>query len=585
MFRSLRYMKPYKWTVLFIFIFIALRALFELVLPQFLGIILDDMVNQDGLLTQDEQIQSLIYNGLIMLIVTVISIGVTIYSGYLESRTSSAFGRGLRGAIYEKVSQFSLSQIDEVTSSSLITRTTTDIQELQLTMNMLLRMVVLQPFLSIGAIVMSIQTSSDLAVIIALAVVVLLGFITMVFILTVPKFRRMRKLVDKLNLVTRENLTGLKVVRAFNTQSFQAKKTTDVALESKKLNLFVNRVFNLMWPVLGLIMGVTTILFIYFALEWNLFTLNGDFTAGDLSTLILYANRVFLSFMMLTMIFIMFPRAQVSASRIMEVIDMEALMVDGELVINVNEVKGNVQFKNVDFSYPNSDEPVLENISFTAKAGEITAFIGSTGSGKSTLINLIPRFYNITNGEILIDNININDLTEKSLHNLIGYVPQQGLLFKGDVLSNVSFGQEELDLPLVEKAIDISQSSFVYEDSDGINQEISQGGSNVSGGQRQRLSIARAIAKNPKLLIFDDSFSALDYQTDLKLRKAIKENIDSTILIVAQRVNTIKDADQIVVLDKGKIVGTGKHMDLLQSNEIYREIAESQLSKEELANE
>ena len=399
-----------------------------------------------------------------------------------------------------------------------------------------------------------------------------------------PKFRLIQKLIDKMNLVTRENLNGLRVVRAFNTQKVQAQKTKDVAEETMHRNIFVQRIFNTIWPILGLVMQLTTAMLYYVAISQNIISAGSAFEPGDISAIVQYASQALMNFMFITMILTMIPRAAISARRIMEVIDSDILIKDPENPLAIENVVGRIEFENVSFQYPDADEPVLSRISLVANPGEVTAFIGSTGSGKSTLINLIPRFYDPTDGRILLDGVDIRAYAQNDYLKFIGYVPQKGNLFKGTITSNIAFGQETINMDIIKKSAEIAQAShFIGQLDEGFDAPITQGGTNVSGGQRQRLSIARALAKEPKIYIFDDSFSALDYKTDVNLRNALKKHIDATIILVAQRINSIRNADKIVVLDKGQIAGMGTHEELMKSSKVYLEIAESQLSQEELS--
>ncbi len=563
------------------FIFVALRAFLDLLLPMVLGLLVNEGIGL-GENSVDPNIQKIWEYALLMLGATVISIVITIISGYTESKISASFALDLRRAVYKKIQQFSLREMDHFTTSSLITRTTNDIQQLQGIVNTLLRMIILAPFLAIGAIAFSIAQHPTLSMLLIVSVISLIVMMVIIFSITLPRFQLVQKLVDKLNLVTRENLTGLRVVRAYNTQEYQAKRIDDTSFESMKLNIFVNRVMSFMWPTMGLIMGLTSLAIVY--LGSNFFIGIDGFDPGTMMALMQYSMRAIMAFMFLTFIFIMLPRAAISARRIMEVLEMEIEINDPENPLELpDKMNGEITFNNVSFQYPDAQEPVLSNISFTAKAGSITAFIGSTGSGKSTLINLIPRFYERTEGDILIDGIDIKDMTQESLHSLMGYVPQKGILFGGSIRENILFGKDTHDEDLMVKAAKIAQAKdFIDEMEEQYEHNIAQGGTNVSGGQRQRLSIARAIAKSPLIYIFDDSFSALDYKTDQKLRQMLDKEVTATKLIVAQRINTIRHADQIVVLDQGTIVGKGTHQELLASCSVYQEIASSQLSKEEM---
>lgn len=582
MFKSFRYLKPYKWTVILIFILVAIRAVLNLVLPLFLGNLIDDVASK--VLTDEEKYTSLLLNGILMVVSTIGGIGIIIFSGYLESKTSSAYARDLRNALYSKVQTFSMNEVDKFTTSSLITRSTNDIQALQGTIAMLLRMAVMAPFMAVGAIVLAVMKHPTISTVLIFTILMVLGVMAAIWAIAMPKFNMIQKLIDKMNLVTRENLSGLRVVRAFNTQEIQVEKSKKIAKDTMDRNIFVNRLFTAMWPIMGFIMQLTTVGIYYVAVEFNFIGEATEFTPGDLSAMVQYGTQTLMIFMMITMILTMIPRASISAKRVMEVIDSDVSIKNLEdALIMEEEITGQIHFDNVSFQYPDSNEPVLKDITFTANPGTTTAFIGSTGSGKSTLINLVPRFYDPSSGSILVDGVDIRQFNQESYLKYIGYVPQKGNLFKGTIETNIAFGQQEINKEVVEKSAEIAQASnFINEFEHGYQSEITQGGTNVSGGQRQRLSIARALAKQPKIYIFDDSFSALDYKTDQKLRKALSDHIDATILVVAQRINTIRHADQIVVLDKGIIVGIGTHDELLKSCQVYIEIAESQLSKEEL---
>lgn len=582
MIKSFRFLKPYFGWVILIFILVALRAVMTLALPALLGELINDITSSS--LTETEKYQSLMTNGLLMLGSTIIGIVAILFSGYLESRVSSAYGRDLRNALYSKVQTFSLNEMDKFTTSSLITRTTNDIQSLQMMLAQLMRSVIMAPIMAVGGIVMAFVLSPNLTVFLFISVAVIILFLTILLLVVMPKFKIIQRLIDKMNLVTRENLSGLRVVRAYNTQKLQAQKSKDVAKDSMKRNIFVQRIFNTIWPVLGLLMQLTTAMLYYVAVSNGVISQGSAFEPGDISAIVQYASQALMNFMFITMILTMIPRAAISARRIMDVIDSDVLIKDPVKPDQIDNVLGKIEFENVSFQYPGADEPVLSHISLTANPGQVTAFIGSTGSGKSTLINLIPRFYDPTEGRILLDGKDIKTLNQNEFLKYVGYVPQKGNLFKGTVASNIAFGQEEINMEVVKKSAEIAQASNFIDQMDGkYDAPITQGGTNVSGGQRQRLSIARALAKEPKIYIFDDSFSALDYKTDINLRNALKKHVDATIIIVAQRINSIKNADKIVVLDKGKIVGMGTHEELIKTSKVYLEIAESQLSQEELS--
>src|SRR5690554_10746 len=581
MIKSFRFLKPYAGWVILIFILVALRAVMTLALPFLLGQLINDIVSNS--LTDAQKYQSLLNNGLLMLGSTLIGIVAVLLSGYLESRVSSAYGRDLRNALYTRVQAFSLKEMDHFTTSSLITRSTNDIQSLQMMLAQLLRSVIMVPIMAIGGLVMAYIMSPNLTVFLFISITVIVVFLTILLIIVMPRFRLIQKLIDKMNLVTRENLSGLRVVRAFNTQKVQSQKTKDVAEETMHRNIFVQRIFNTIWPALGLMMQLTTAMLYYVAVSQGVIGAGTAFEPGDISAIVQYASQALMNFMFITMILTMIPRAAISARRIMDVIESDILIKDPKDPIMVKDVVGRIEFNDVTFQYPDADEPVLSKISLVANPGEVTAFIGSTGSGKSTLINLIPRFYDPTAGSVLLDGVDIRKFRQNDYLKFIGYVPQRGNLFKGTIASNIAFGQDEINMDVVKKSAEIAQAKeFIDQLDEGYDAPITQGGTNVSGGQRQRLSIARALAKQPKIYIFDDSFSALDYKTDVNLRNALKQHVDATIILVAQRINSIKNADKIVVLDKGKIAGIGTHDELMKTSKVYLEIAESQLSQEEL---
>lgn len=520
-----------------------------------------------------------------MLGLALLAMMASILVGFLAARIAAGLGRNLRGRVFKKVVAFSNLEFDKFSTASLITRSTNDIQQVQMTLAMLLRIVFYAPILAIGGVVKVLNTNTSMAWIIALAVTLIMGLVGVLLAVAMPKFKRMQKLVDRLNLVTREILTGLPVIRAFSKEKQEEKRFDQVNIDLTGTNLFVNRVMTFMMPIMLLVMNGITILIVWKgAKSIDL----GNMQVGDLMAFIQYAMQIIMSFLMLSMISIMLPRASVSASRIAEVIDTDLTIHDPEKETSfVESMKGYVEFENVSFRYPKAEGNVLSNISFTAKPGETTAIIGSTGSGKSTLINLIPRFFDVSEGRVVVDGADVRTVKQSDLRGKLGFAPQKGVLFSGTIDSNLRYGKQEATSDEIVRAARIAQASdFIEENEDKFNTSIAQDGNNVSGGQKQRLSIARAIAKDPEIYIFDDSFSALDYKTDVTLRKALKTEIgDSTVIIVAQRISTILHADQILVLDDGKIVGKGTHIELLKSCEIYEQIALSQLSKEELADE
>ena len=521
--------------------------------------------------------------GGIMLLVSLLGAIASIAVGLIAARVASGLGRNLRTSIFKKVQSFSNSEFDTFSTASLITRSTNDITQIQTLMVMMIRMLFYAPIMGFGGVVKALEKSSSMSWIIAVAVLVLLGVIMIVFAIALPKFKAVQKLIDKLNLVVRENLSGMMVIRAFNTQKFEEQRFEKANEELTSTNLYVNRIMTFLFPVMMLIMNGVTLLIVWIGAHQ---IADSSMQVGDMMAFMQYAIQIIMSFLMLSMMFIMVPRASVSAGRISEVLETKATILDPEKPKAIQQDgKGILEFKNVSFRYPLAEEYMLKNISFKAEAGKVTAIIGSTGAGKTTLVNLIPRFYDISEGSILIDDVSIKDVKQSDLRKIIGYVPQKASLFSGSIASNLKLGDKNATESDMNLAIQIAQATdFVSEKPDGLNENIAQGGANVSGGQKQRLSIARALIKKPKIYIFDDSFSALDYKTDAALRNALKTQTDNaTVILVAQRISTIKSADQILVLDEGKLVGVGTHKELLENCDTYKEIAMSQLSKEELS--
>lgn len=536
-----------------------------------------------GLNTDKLQSNYILYAGAIMLLIALLSMAASVIVGYLAARVAAGLGRNLRKGVFRRVSGFSNSEFDKFSTASLITRSTNDIQQVQMLMVMLLRIVFYAPILGIGGVIKVYHSDSAMWWIIALAVAAILLLVAVLFGVAIPKFKSVQRLVDRLNLVTREILTGIPVIRAFSTQKHEEEKFDDANRKLTGTNLFVSRVMATMMPIMMLIMNGTTLLIIWVGGHQ---VDKGVMQVGNMMAFMQYAMQIIMAFLMISMVSVMLPRASVAAQRIDEVLETDFAINDPQKAQHfAADSKGYVEFENVSFRYPGAEEDVLCNINFTAKPGQTTAFIGSTGSGKTTLINLIPRFYDVTDGRILIDGTDIRDVTQHELRERIGYVPQKGVLFSGTIESNLSYGVENASEQQLEKSAEVAQAlDFIREKPEGFNTPISQGGTNVSGGQKQRLSIARALVKEPRIYIFDDSFSALDFKTDALLRKALKEVTgDCTILIVAQRISTIMNADRIIVLDEGKIAGTGTHRELMESCEVYQQIALSQLSKEELA--
>lgn len=525
----------------------------------------------------------LIKVGLQMLGIAFISMVSAVCIMLLSSRVAARLGKTLREKVFEKVLNFSRKEFRDFSTASLITRSTNDIQQIQQLIAMLFRVVVYAPIIGIGGLIRVIHNSNtSMAWIIGLAILLILGIVLILFIVAIPKFKKLQELIDKVNGVSREILTGIPVIRAFSREKHEEERFEVENNKLMKANVFVNKAMSIMWPALTLVMNGISLLIIWIG-GHNVD--NGVMQVGDIMAFIQYTMQIVMSFLMISMISIMLPRAAVSASRINEVLDKEDSIKDPE---NPKEFdknkKGLVEFKNVSFKYPDAEEDILENINFTAEPGKTTAIIGSTGSGKSTVVNLIPRFYDVTKGELFVDGVNVKNVKQKALRDIIGFVPQKGMLFSGTIESNIKYSDENMSDEQMKNAAQIAQATeFIESKPEKYNSEIAQGGSNVSGGQRQRLSIARAIAKDPEIFVFDDSFSALDFKTDSKLREALKEKTEGkTVIIIAQRISTILDADQIIVLDEGKIVGKGTHKELMESNEVYQQIALSQLSKEEL---
>ena len=537
-----------------------------------------------GMNTDKLQNNYILVAGAKMVGVALVSMASTVCVGYLGARVAAKMGRNLRKQVFSKVVSFSNNELDKFSTASLITRSTNDIQQVQMLMVMLLKVVFYAPILALGGVIKVLNTDTSMAWIIGVAVLAILSVVLLLFGLVMPRFKVAQKLVDRLNLVTREILTGMLVIRAFNTEKHEEKRFDKANTDLTKTNMFVNRAMSMMMPTMMLIMNIITILIVYNGAKS---VDAGSMQVGNMMAFIQYTMQIIMSFLMISMVSIMLPRALISIQRIDEILitDNSIKDIDNEVSIDEDK-KGIIEFKNVCFRYPNAEEDVLSNISFTANAGETTAFIGSTGSGKSTLVNLIPRFYDVTSGEISIDGIDIKDLKQYDLRKKIGYVPQKAVLFSGTIDSNLRYGKVDATNEEIEKASRIAQAKeFIEAKPDKLESEIAQGGTNVSGGQKQRLSIARAIAKEPEIYIFDDSFSALDLKTDKALRKSLNEETkDATVLIVAQRISTIMNADKIVVLDEGKVVGCGTHNELIENCQVYQEIALSQLSKEELSN-
>lgn len=531
------------------------------------------------------QIQYLMTSGLKMLAMALVIMLAAVSVTFLSSRVAAFLGRNLRNGVYRKVISFSGEELNHFSTASLITRSTNDIQQVQLVFAMIFRIVLYAPILGVGGVLKVLQTDVSMTWILGVAVVAILILVGFLFAVAMTKFKILQYRIDELNLVSREILTGLSVIRAFSREKHEEERFEEVNERLTKTNLFVNRCMTFMMPAMMLIMNGITVLIIY---NGSHAVDNGTMQVGNMMAFMQYAMQIIMSFLMITMMSIMLPRASVSAKRINEIMETKVSIESPETAkIPENNKKGEVRFEHVGFAYPGAEEETLSDINFTAQKGETVAFIGSTGSGKSTLVNLIPRFFDVTSGKILVDGVDIREMGLHDLRERIGYVPQKGVLFSGTIDSNIRYGKEDATKEEVNRAAEIAQAQeFIGQKEKGMESEIAQGGTNVSGGQKQRLSIARAIAKNPEIYIFDDSFSALDYKTDVVLRRALKkETKDATTLIVAQRISTILHADKILVLDEGKIVGEGTHKELLKTCEVYQQIAMSQLSKEELEHE
>lgn len=571
----LKLCKPYIAAFVALVVFTYVAVMMSLRLPDYSA----NIVNK-GIILQN--LDSIWADGRMMIVVALVGGICTIASVFFAARIATGLARDVRRRVFAQIESFAIADFNQFSTASLITRSTNDIQQIQMTLMMLLRFALMAPLMAVGGIQKALENAPNLTWIIASAVAGLLIIIVMLFAVAVPRFKKLQQLVDKLNLVTRENLTGLRVVRAFHNEKIEQTKFQRVNNELNGLNLFVNRLMMVLDPVMMLVMNLTSIAVVWFGAR---LVDAGTLEIGNMMAFLQYAMQVIISFLMISMVFIMVPRAAVSVRRVSEILNTQPSITDPKQPNHLPaDGVGKIEFRDVTFSYPGADLPVLSGINFTAEPGQTTAFIGSTGSGKSTLINLIPRFYDVSAGQILLDGVDIRNVTLSELTSRIGYVPQKGVLFSGTVASNIAYGNQKASRKELEKAAQVAQAAeFINELDSAYDSSIAQGGSNVSGGQRQRLSIARALATQAQIYIFDDSFSALDFKTDARLRRALaKEMKHKTMLIVAQRINTIMNADKIIVLDEGKIVGQGTHTELMQSCRVYQEIAASQLSDEEL---
>ena len=581
MLKSIKYLKPYFWQCLLIVLGVALQVYTALELPA----LSSDIMNKG---VAESNMSFIFQTGLLMLGITALGSLGSIVSSYFSAKVSSRVSMDMRKSIFAKVMSLSFADIEKFSTASLITRTTNDISTVQRTLIMSLTMMVRVPFMAIGAIIQAFRTAPNMTWIIAVSVAILFIQAAILISLAIPKFKVYQKILDKINSITRENLTGIKVIRALNKQKYEENKFERSNEKLKNTDIYISKVMAFQQPVVNLVFNLSAVLIIFIGVS-NLHT---DMSyLGRMLAFSQYSAQVLMSFLFLTFLFVMIPRGNVSSKRISEVLETKSQITFKNQMTETPSEVPSVEFKHVTFSYGKKSEAIIEDISFVAKSGQTTAFIGSTGSGKSTLINLVPRFFDATEGEVLINNLNIKEYTENALMDKIGYVPQRGYLFTGTVRSNILYGVEnlkksELDARMRHAAKIAQAEEFVTKLKDQYDAPISQGGTNVSGGQRQRLAIARALAKQPEILIFDDAFSALDMKTDKKLREDLKSEIkDTVVLIVAQRISTIKEAEQIIVLDQGKMVGKGTHLELLKKCKVYQEIAKSQFSEEEFADE
>ncbi|WP_027092335.1 ABC transporter ATP-binding protein [Cohnella thermotolerans] len=580
MLKLFRFLKPYRWGIALVMALVLLQSLGELYLPTLMA----DIVNK-GVVTGDHAYIWRI--GAYMLLVTLGGTAVAICASYFSSRISAGFGRILRGKVFSHVENYSLQEFDKIGTASLITRTTNDIHQVQQVLMMMMRLMVMAPMMCIGGLIMALSKDAKLTLVLVVALPVLALTILLISRRGLPLFRAIQKKLDKLNLVLREGLTGIRVIRSFNRLEHEKKRFVDANFDLTETSVKVNQIMALLMPLMMLIMNFSSIAIIWFG---GIRVSENHMEVGDLMAFLQYAMQIMFSLLMLSMMFVMVPRASASAVRINEVLDLEAVIRDpaepaGGAEAEVATEGGFVEFDNVTFSYPGAEQPAVSGITFHARPGEVTAIIGGTGSGKSTIVNLIPRFYDVDSGAVRIDGKDVREYSQEELRAKIGLVPQKAVLFTGTIADNIRFGKEQATDEEVRHAAEVAQATdFITGMQDGFNSVIAQGGTNISGGQKQRLSIARALVRRPDIYVFDDSFSALDYKTDARLRAALRqETTKSAVIIVAQRVSTIMDADRIVVLEEGRIAGIGNHKELMATCEVYREIVSSQLSEEEIA--
>ncbi|MEH7130533.1 ABC transporter ATP-binding protein [Neobacillus drentensis] len=575
MIKLTKFLKPFQLAIYLVLGLVLLQSLSELYLPTLMADIVDK-----GVVTGDTNYIWRI--GAFMLLVAAGGMICSIAASFYSAKAASGFGRLLRSKIFAHVGNFSLHEFDKLGTASLITRTTNDITQIQQVLVMMLRMMAMAPMMCIGGIIMAYSKDAKLTLVLAVALPILVLAIVVIARKGIPLFKAMQVKLDNLNRVLRENLTGIRVIRSFNRVDHEKKRFDEANWDLTQTAIKVNKIMAAMMPIMMIVLNLSTVAIVWFG---GLRISNGHMQVGDMMAFIQYAMQIMFSFIMLSMMFVMIPRASVSAVRINEVLETVADIKDSSTPLSGDGVIGHVEFQDVTFSYPGAEMPAISNISFSMRPGEVTAIIGGTGSGKSTLINLIPRFYDVDSGKVLVDGIDVREMAQEQLRKKIGFVPQQSVLFTGTIAENIRYGKETATTEEVEHAAEVAQAKeFIANMPEGFDAVIAQGGTNVSGGQKQRLSIARALVRKPEIYIFDDSFSALDFKTDTKLRSALKaETGNSTVLIVAQRVTTIMDADQIIVLDNGEITGIGKHKELMESSAVYREIVMSQLSEEEIA--
>ncbi|MEF3353481.1 ABC transporter ATP-binding protein [Paenibacillus sp. GYB006] len=575
MLKLLRMLNVYKLPVILVIIFVFLQSMSDLYLPT----LMSDIVNTG---IQNNDVPYIWSVGRMMLFIALLGALCSILVSFLASQVSGKFARDLRSRVFRHVENFSLQEFDQIGTASLITRTTNDITQVQNVLLMMMRMMISAPLMFIGGLIMAISQDAKLSLVLVISLPILAGTVALIAFKGLPLFKAIQKKLDRLNLVLREQLTGIRVIRSFNRGHFEKERFKEANQDLTQTAIRVNKIMAFMMPSMMLIMNFTVIAIIGFG---GLRIDAGDMQVGNMMAFIQYAMQIMFSLIMVSVIFVMLPRASASAARINEVLEMKPELKNPESPAKPNKLYGTLEFDNVSFKYPGAEEYALEGISFTAKPGETTAIIGGTGSGKTTLLSLIPRFYEVTEGSVKVNGVDVREMTQDDLRSKIGYVPQKAILFTGTIADNLRYGKEDATQEEIEHAASVAQASdFISEMENGYDSVIAQGGNNVSGGQKQRLSIARALVRRPEIYVFDDSFSALDFKTDSRLRAALKdETSNSTVILVAQRVSTVRDADRILVMDEGKIVGSGTHSELLANNEVYREIVSSQLSEEEIA--